>query len=164
MVVRKILLYDNPILRKKCKPVNAVSNEVKKLINDMANTMYANNGVGLAANQIGELLKVIVVDISEERNELLVFINPKITKKEGSQLGVEACLSVPKFEGEVDRSQKIWVKAKNIFFEDLEMETDGYLAVALQHEIDHLSGILYTDKVPKGKLKATEDHKSPKDI
>lgn len=159
MVARKILFYDNPILRKNCKPVKAVTKEIKKLIHDMADTMYVNNGVGLAANQIGELLRVIVIDISEERDELLVFINPKITKREGAQVGIEACLSVPKFEGEVKRSNKICIRAKNIFFEDLDMEAEGYLAVALQHEIDHLSGVLYTDKVEKGKLRAIDEAK-----
>ena len=157
MTVQSILIYDNPLLRKKSKSVTAITPEIRKLIKDMTETMYANKGAGLAAVQIGKLLRVIVIDTSEEKNSLIAVINPKIFKKFGERVGTEACLSVPYFEGEVTRYKKVIVKGKDSHFNDIQLEAEDYLAVAFQHEIDHLDGIIYTDKVAPGKLKSTHE-------
>ncbi|MEK6557512.1 MAG: peptide deformylase [Candidatus Margulisiibacteriota bacterium] len=153
MMPRKILLCGHPLLRKKSRPVKAVDNNIRKLVREMADTMYANKGAGLAAVQIGELKRMIVVDITEQKNQLMVFLNPKIIEKKGERIGIEACLSVPGFEGEVVRSDYVLVKARNLQFEEIIVEAEGYLAVALQHEIDHCDGILYVDKVREGHLR-----------
>ncbi|OGI08398.1 MAG: peptide deformylase [Candidatus Margulisbacteria bacterium GWF2_35_9] len=151
---RKIILNSNPILRKKCKAVNKIDPEIRKLIADMEDTMYENNGAGLAAIQVGVLKRVIVVDTSIDKNELLILINPKIIEKKGQIIWQEACLSVPGFEGTVKRYDYIKVKAKDKQFKDIIVEGEGYLAVALQHEIDHLDGILYIDRVEDDTLKS----------
>lgn len=153
MTPRKILTCGHPMLRKKSRPVKSVDNTIRKLAREMADTMYANKGAGLAAVQIGELKRIIVVDITEQKNQLIVLLNPRIIQKKGEKIGIEACLSVPGFEGEVLRSDSIAIKAKNLLFEDVTLEAEGYLAVALQHEIDHCDGVLYIDKVQEGHLR-----------
>jgi len=156
---RKILLFDNPLLRKKCKPVRSITSEIQKIVKDMAETMYENNGVGLAAIQIGELLRIILVDVSESRDQLIVLFNPQIIEHSEKVTGLEACLSVPKLEGKVTRYKKVVIKAKDYFFNDVEIEAEDYLARAFQHEIDHLDGKIYTDKVIKGTLQPVEKTK-----
>jgi peptide deformylase len=131
--------------------------EVRKLIDSMVETMYAHRGAGLAAVQIGELKRIIVVDVSEDKDQLYVLINPKIVRKSNEAIGPEACLSVPGLEGKVRRSQHVTVKAKDIQFQDIEIEAQGYFAVAIQHEIDHADGILYIDRVEAGTLKPVND-------
>lgn len=157
MVVRKILLNGNPLLRKVSKPIKTITPDIRKLVEDMIETMYLNQGAGLAAVQIGELKRLIVIDVSEKKDEPLVLINPKIVEKTKEEIGKEACLSVPGLEGKVSRFQQIIVKAKNIHFKDVEVEAEGYFAVALQHEVDHLEGILYIDRVETGTLKPSRD-------
>ncbi|MDD5455433.1 MAG: peptide deformylase [Candidatus Margulisbacteria bacterium] len=157
MSSKKILIYNNPLLRKKSKAVKNITPALKKLVHDMADTMYENNGAGLAAIQIGELTRIFILDISEKKDSLQVFINPRIVAKEGEIIGPEACLSVPKFEGEVRRGRKITLKAKDIHFEDITVEAENYLARVIQHELDHLDGVLYIDKVEQGSLKTVED-------
>lgn len=157
MSVKRIVVYNNPLLRKKCKPVKRMNPEIKQLIADMAETMYSSNGAGLAAIQIGDLHRVVVVDVSEKKDELQVFINPKITFKKGKIKGIEACLSVPNFEGEVIRDKCITLKAKDIHFNDIEIQAEDYLARALQHEIDHLDGVLYIDRAEKGSLRPVDE-------
>ena len=157
MSIRKIIVYNNPILRKKCKPIKRINKELKQLIIDMAETMYANQGAGLSAIQIGELKRIVVVDISENKDELMIFINPKITKRKGKVKGKEACLSVPNFEAEVIRDKYITVKAKDIHYQDIEIEAEDYLARALQHELDHLDGVLYIDKAEQGSLRQVDE-------
>lgn len=157
MVIRNILVNGNPLLRKVSKPVKSVTPEIRKLIDDMVDTMYANRGAGLAAVQIGELRRIIVVDISKGKDDLTVLINPKIIKKSKKKTGTEACLSVPGLEGKVSRAQIVKIKAKTLQFNDIEVEAEGYYAVAMQHEIDHLEGVLYIDRVEKGTLKPSSD-------
>jgi len=154
----------NPIIRKKSKAVNRITLEITKLIKDMVATMYDRNGVGLAAIQVGQPLRIFVFDISEDRDEPQAIINPKLIHKEGRQTGVEGCLSVPGLEGEVERYQKVVVKGKNIKFEDIEIEADEFLAVVLQHELDHLEGVLYIDKVNEGTLKPVDKKKKHEEV
>ncbi len=135
---------DNETLRKKSREVEKIDERILTLLDDMAETMYDANGVGLAAPQVGVLKKVVVVDIGDGLIEL---INPVITYKKGEQTGPEGCLSVPGKTGTVARPEKIKVRAKNRHGEEINIDAEGLLAVALCHEIDHLSGTLYIDNV-----------------
>jgi peptide deformylase len=148
MAIRRILSYPDPLLREPAKPVEVVDDSIRALIADMAETMYAAPGVGLAANQIGVLLRIFIIDIAEEDapSDLKVFINPEITKVEGVQLWQEGCLSFPGVSEEIKRAERVRVKALNEFGEPFEMEADGLMAVAIQHENDHLNGVLMIDK------------------
>jgi len=122
----------------------------------MLETMYAANGVGLAAVQVGVLKRIVVIDVSEEGNDPIILINPEIIDKSGSQTGEEGCLSVPGKSGVVTRASHVKVKAFNEKMEVFEIEGDELLARAFQHEVDHLDGILYTSKV-EGELKTSDD-------
>ena len=142
MALRPIRLLGDDVLRKKAKKVEKINTFIKNLLDDMADTMYKNNGVGLAGNQVGVLKRVIVVD---DGNGLLQLINPVITEKEGTQCGEEGCLSLPDIYGDVERAEKVKVKAQNIKGEYIEIEATGLLARIFQHEIDHLDGKLFVD-------------------
>ena len=143
MALRNIRVDDDPILRKNSRKVEAFDQRLEMLIDDMFDTMYDANGVGLAAVQVGVLKQVIVIDTGEE-DEKLVLINPEIIATEGEQTGGEGCLSIPGKNGIVTRPQKVTVRALdgNVF----EKTGEDLLARAFCHEIDHLSGVLYTDK------------------
>lgn len=140
-------------LRKVCRPVKNVSLRTKVLIGDMFDTMYEANGVGLAAPQVGVLRRLFVIDCGDEEGnpDPLVFINPEIITTEGSQTDFEGCLSVPGKSGEVERPNKVTVKAYNENMEPFELEAQGLLARCILHENDHLDGIVYVDKV-QGRL------------
>lgn len=144
MALRRITNYkkDN-ILRKKSKYVDKIDKRILQLLNDMAETMYKENGVGLAAPQVGILKRVIVVDIGEG---LIKLINPEIVEKEGEQQDAEGCLSIPGIIGEVKRPCRVKVKGINENGENIEIKATGFLARAFCHEIDHLEGILFIDK------------------
>lgn len=144
MALRNLRYEEDPILRKTAKPVKTVDAKICTLLDDMAETMHENGGVGLAAPQVGVLKRVIVVDIGEGLIEL---INPEILETEGTQQGSEGCLSIPGKSGVVERPLRTKVKALNREGEEFIVESEGYLSVALNHEIDHLNGILYIDKV-----------------
>lgn len=148
MSILKILKYGEPILREETKEVYKISAKIQKLIKDMINTMYAGNGVGLAAPQVGENYKIFVIDISQS-NEAnpIVFINPKIVKKSGAVNSYEGCLSFPDVYTDVRRYSDIIVKAKDKNGKDfgIEAKNGELLARAIQHEMDHLSGILFID-------------------
>lgn len=148
MAIRPILNYPDPLLREPAKPVEVVDDSIRALIADMAETMYDAPGVGLAANQIGVLLRIFIIDIAEEDapSELRVFINPEITKLEGVQLWQEGCLSFPGVSEEIKRAERVHVKALDEHGQPFELEADGLLAVAIQHENDHLNGVLMIDK------------------
>jgi peptide deformylase len=146
MALRKIRTKEDEVLRKKSKLVSKIDDRTKTLINDMLDTMYEANGVGLAAPQIGILKRVVVIDIGQGP---LVLINPEIVESKGSVEDLEGCLSIPGQQGNVIRPQLVKVKAQNEFGEEVEIKGEGLLARALCHEIDHLDGILYTDKVVK---------------
>ena len=142
MALRPVRLLGDDVLRKKAKKVERINTFIKNLLDDMADTMYKNRGVGLAGNQVGVLKRVIVVD---DGDGLLQLINPVIIEKEGTQCGEEGCLSFPDLYGNVERAEKVKVKAQNITGEHIEIEAEGFLARIFQHEIDHLDGKLFVD-------------------
>jgi peptide deformylase len=144
-MVLDILEYPDSRLRKVASPVAAVTAEIRKLVADMAETMYAAPGVGLAATQVNVHKRVLVIDVSEARNDLRVFINPEIVAAEGEVECEEGCLSVPGYYDKVIRAAQITVRAQNERGETFELSTDGMLAVCVQHEMDHLEGKLFVD-------------------
>ncbi|GGK14150.1 peptide deformylase [Caldalkalibacillus thermarum] len=144
MGVRAIVKYPDPVLREKAVEVKRIDERFHRLLDDMAETMYAAEGVGLAAPQVGISKRVFVVDVGDE-NGLLEFINPEIIVKEGEQIGPEGCLSIPGVNGEVRRAQKIKVRAIDRNGETFELEAEDLLARAIQHELDHLNGVLFID-------------------
>lgn len=148
MAIRPILSYPDPRLREPAKPVEEVNDEVRALIADMAETMYAAPGVGLAANQIGVDMRIFIIDIADEDSpsDLKVFINPEIVTVEGVQTWEEGCLSFPGVNEEIKRAQRVRVRALNEQGQPFELEAEGLMAVALQHENDHLNGVLMIDK------------------
>lgn len=142
--------YPNPILREKARPLNDIDEEIQHLIDRMAETMYAAPGIGLAANQVGELKRIIVYDVTprDEGRRLSVLINPEIVLSEGHIVYEEACLSVIDYSAEVARRSKIKVRGWDRDGKPVDIETeDNLLAICLQHEIDHLNGILYIDHI-----------------
>lgn len=144
MGIRLIVKDPDPVLREVAKEVTKFNPNLKKLLKDMAATMYDAEGVGLAAPQIGISKRVIVVDVGDE-NGLVEMVNPVIVEQEGEQLGPEGCLSIPNLNGEVRRADRIVVKGQNGDGEPITVNATGYFARAFQHEIDHLNGILFTD-------------------
>jgi len=147
MALLNILEYPDPRLRKVAAPVAAVTPEIKKLVRDMADTMYAAPGVGLAATQVDVHKRVIVMDISDAHDELRVFINPEIIAAEGEAECEEGCLSVPGYYDKVSRAAKVRVRALDAEGEPFELDAEGLLAVCIQHEIDHLSGKVFVDRL-----------------
>jgi peptide deformylase len=145
MAVLKVLHYPDDRLRTEAKPVTEVNNEIKQLINDMLDTMYDENGIGLAATQVDVHLRVVVIDLSEQHDEPLVFINPEIIEQDGSTSYEEGCLSVPQNYAAVERAATVKVKALNRHGEPFELIAEGLLAICLQHELDHLVGKLFID-------------------
>ena len=154
MALRRITLIGEPVLRKKAKKVKKLSPLIKQLIEDMVETMYDAPGVGLAAPQVGISKRIIVVDVGD--GTLYKLINPKIIHSEGSEVGIEACLSVPGKVGDVERYTGIVVKAMTPDEKFIKIEAEDFLARCLQHEIDHLDGILYVDKAENVR-EATEE-------
>jgi peptide deformylase len=148
-MIQTILTYPDPELKKKSLPVTIINESTRQLVTDMADTMYDAPGIGLAAPQIGVHQRVIVIDIagSEEPPALIAAINPVIIHAEGETFEEEGCLSVPKYAANVRRHAKVVVKGLNIDGEEMTWKADGLLAVAFQHEIDHLDGILFIDQI-----------------
>ncbi|MCR5203032.1 MAG: peptide deformylase [Lachnospiraceae bacterium] len=147
MALRAIRTYGDEILTMKSKPIKELKDRFKVLIDDMLDTMYDAGGVGLAAVQVGVLRRIVVIDISPEGDEPYVLINPEILETSGEQTGYEGCLSVPGKQGTVTRANYCKVKAFNRDMEEYIIEGEGLMARALQHEIDHLEGEVYVDKV-----------------
>ncbi len=135
---------DNEFLRKKCREVTVIDDRIKTLLDDMKDTMYEANGVGLAAPQVGILRRIVVIDVGDGLIEL---INPVIVYKKGEQINPEGCLSVPGRSGTVSRPEKVKVRALNREGKEIMIDGEGLLAIALCHEIDHLDGTLYIDKM-----------------
>ena len=144
MTVKQILPFGDPLLRKKAKPVAELNERTLKLLDDMAETMYTAKGAGLAAPQVGVLRRLVVMDCGDGLIEL---INPEIVEMEGEQTGPEACLSFPGYYGFVKRARRVKVQSLNRSGETVIMEGEGYLARCMQHEIDHLNGVLFVDHV-----------------
>jgi peptide deformylase len=145
MSVRAIRVLPDPVLRQKAKKVSKIDESVRQLIDDMIETMRSASGVGLAATQIGVPLKIAVIEIPAE--EVIVLVNPEIIKKEGERIIGEACLSVPGYQGQIKRSVRVKVKARDRQGRSIRIKGEELLAQALEHEIDHLNGILYIDRV-----------------
>jgi peptide deformylase len=145
MALLNILHFPDERLRTIAQPVEEVDDAVRKLIDDMFETMYAAPGIGLAATQVDVHQRIITIDISEEKNSPLCLINPEIIERDGVQTYDEGCLSVPGFYETVERSNKIKVRALDRNGESFELETEGLLAVCIQHEMDHLQGKLFVD-------------------
>lgn len=158
-MIRTILHYPDPRLREKGVHIDVVTDEVKKLVDDMAETMYAAPGVGLAATQIGEAVQIFVVDTAEEGapSDFRVFINPEILEREGDITWNEGCLSFPGVNEEIERAAKVRVRAQDRDGKTFELEAEGLLAVAIQHEYDHLQGVLMIDHM--GPLKKRMTHR-----
>ena len=145
MALRQILSFDHPVLRQKARKVARVDTSIVRLLDDLAETMYAAPGAGLAANQIGVPLRVCVVKGDENQHYGLV--NPVLVKGEGSQVGYEGCLSFPGWVGEVERYETVVVKGLNRKGKEVRIKSSGFTARAFQHEIDHLDGVLFTDRL-----------------
>jgi peptide deformylase len=148
-VQRQILTYPEPFLATKALPVGNVDGRIRELVRDMFETMYESKGIGLAAPQVGVGKRVIVVDISpvEEESKPLALVNPEIVGKQGQVEGMEGCLSVPGVEGSVCRYESVTVQGKNESGDPVTIEANGLLSRVLQHEIDHLDGILFIDRL-----------------
>lgn len=146
MALRNIRKYGDSILRKKSRKVDDINERIHVLLNDMEETLYEEDGVGLAAPQVGVLKRVIVVDVGQG---ILKLVNPEIIYSEGKAVDIEGCLSIPGNQGRVERPQKVKVKALNEKGEEVIIEGEDLLARALCHEIDHLNGILFIDKIIK---------------
>jgi len=146
MSLKEIIIYPDPVIKKKSESVEEVNEEIKQLIDDMTETMYASRGVGLAAVQIGILKRVIVVNVGEE---LVALVNPEILENEGESKMEEGCLCLPGVLIDVKRSEKVKVKGLNEKGEEVVVDAEGLLARAFQHEVDHLNGILIIDKVSR---------------
>lgn len=145
MSLLPILEYPDERLRLKARPVSGVTPEIKQLIDDMLETMYAAPGIGLAATQVNAPLRILVMDLSEAKDDPVVLINPELISKEGIEESEEGCLSVPGFYEKVTRAERIHLKALDRNGAPLEMVADGLLAVCIQHEMDHLEGKLFVD-------------------
>lgn len=145
MAILDILHYPDKRLRTVAKPVEKVDDSIKKLVDDMFETMYIAPGIGLAATQVNVHKQVIVIDISEEKNQPLCLINPRIIAEQGTETCDEGCLSVPDIYETVERSEKVTVKALDQHGDEFTLQADELLAVCIQHEIDHLKGKLFVD-------------------
>jgi peptide deformylase len=141
--------YPDPILKTKCEPVTTFDASLTTLVEDMIHTMYEEEGIGLAAPQIGNTTRVCVVDVSEDGQGVMEFINPEIVAKSGNTAIEEGCLSIPGYREFVDRKEKIKVKAQKRDGTPFEIEAEGILSICLQHEIDHLDGILFVDRLSR---------------
>ena len=145
MAILDVLTFPDPLLHRTAETVKIIDNKIKKLVDDMAETMYEAPGIGLAATQVGQLKRIMVIDISEEKNQLRVFINPEIIKKEGTAVNEEGCLSVPGFYDKVERAETVMVTALDREGQRFTINASGLLAVCIQHEVDHLDGHVFVE-------------------
>ncbi|WP_133471954.1 peptide deformylase [Paraglaciecola marina] len=145
MAILEVLRFPDERLRTVAKQVNTIDKEITTLVENMFDTMREENGIGLAASQVNVHKRVVVMDVSEEQNEPLVFINPEITHKEGKTISEEGCLSVPNNFAKVERAEKITVTALDKSGKQFSLNADGLLAICIQHELDHLMGKLFVD-------------------
>jgi len=153
MALRPVLLFPDPLLKRKSVPITEVTDEIRTLAADMLETMYDEPGIGLAAPQVGEAIRLIVVDTewTEEGAEAqpLVLLNPEIVEREGTITWNEGCLSVPDFQADVDRSARVKLRALDLDLKPVEIDAKELQAVCFQHEIDHLDGILFIDRISR---------------
>ena len=156
MALRLIRELGDPVLGKKAKTVKEMTPKLSQLIADMKETMYDSDGVGLAAPQVGMLKRIVVIDVSENQDQPIVFINPEIIEQDGEQTGWEGCLSVPGKSGQVTRPNHVIAKALDDNMQEFTVEGEGLLARAICHELDHLEGHMYVELV-EGKLYTNEE-------
>ena len=156
----RIRFIGDPVLRQKAKDVKKVTPEIRELIEAMYDIMYASDGIGLAAPQIGASIRLITYD---DEGEPRALINPKITKSEGEEAGVEGCLSVPRINGEVVRAEMVKVRGLDKDGKEKRIKANGFLARVFQHEIDHLDGVLFIDKAPPDTLFYIDDVEAERD-
>jgi len=149
MALLKILHFPDPRLQTVAKPVSTVDDALRQLAADMAETMYAAPGIGLAATQVDRHIRLVVIDISEEKNQLLTLINPEIVSQSGAKEGEEGCLSVPGIYDKVTRAEQVRIRALDLNGQSFEREAEGLLAVCIQHEIDHLEGRVFVDHLSR---------------
>ena len=168
MAILNVLHFPHPNLRKKAVPVEAIDPAVRTLVEDLKETMYTEGGIGLAATQVDVHKRIIVMDLTEAKNQPLVLINPEIISREGTEEMQEGCLSVPGFYETVERAEKIRCRYLDLEGENVELDADGLLAVCIQHEIDHLDGKLFIDylsplkrQLIKKKIKKQEKQLQP---
>ncbi len=158
MAILKIRTLGDPVLRTPTRPVSGVDPELEKLVEDMIDTMYASDGVGLAANQVGVSLRLAVFDLGyvggTREEEILVVINPELVAQEGSQTGEEGCLSLPGLVADLERPQAVTIRATDLEGEERELTGEGLLARAFCHEIEHLDGKLFIDNLAPGERNA----------
>jgi peptide deformylase len=160
MAILPIKTVPEPVLRRKSKRVSNIDGSIRKLAEDMIETMYAAPGVGLAAPQVGVPLRVIVIGMPEE--EAFVLVNPEVVRRNGERVVTESCLSVPGYFGEIKRSRRVTVKGKDLSGKELRVRGEELLAQALEHEIDHLNGVLYIDRLESSdKLYKVEPETTP---
>lgn len=151
MAVLEILKYPHPLLKKRCEKVDRIDREVKKLIRDMTETMYQANGIGLAACQVGVSRRVIVVDVGpiDPEKEFFAMVNPEVISEEGEIEHEEGCLSVPDCSEKLKRKEKVLVRGFSPAGKEIEISAEGILAIAIQHEIDHINGVLILDRISR---------------
>ena len=152
MALLPILRFPDPRLHTRAVPVAEVNDGIRKLVADMAETMYEAPGIGLAATQVDVHKRVVVIDVSEDKSGLMVFINPEIVERDGEQVCEEGCLSVPGIYEKVTRAEHVRVRALDADGKPFELEADGLLAVCIQHEIDHLDGKVFVEDLSQLKL------------
>ncbi len=164
---REIRIYPDEVLKKEAQRVEDFNSELRELVGDMFDTMYKKGGVGLAANQVGVLKRVFIVDLNSGKEgqgrEKLVFINPEIIHSEGEDVAQEGCLSLPGLWKKVKRAKRVVIKAQDLEGREFQMEAEGLLARALQHELDHLNGMVFIDRLsPLQRRLALEKYKKLK--
>ena len=154
-MARKLITYPDEILSRKAAPVECIDDSLHQLVKDMTRIMYENRGIGLAAPQVGEAVRLITVDISgpDKKEDLMVLINPEIVHSEGQCDSQEGCLSVVGYKSVVKRAEKVQVRAQDLKGREVLLEADDILATCIQHEIDHLDGVLFIDRISRLKRK-----------
>lgn len=150
MAILPIVQFPNPVLAMNCQPIQEINDQIRRLAADMGETMYKAPGVGLAAPQVGEPIRMVVLDVSEEKNSLMTLINPVITQRSQElETGEEGCLSLPGIWEKVSRSSEITVKYTDLEGQEQELHADGLLAICIQHELDHLDGTVFIDHLSR---------------
>lgn len=149
MALRNLLYFPDPRLRIKAKPILEITDEIRQLADDLLETMYEHNGVGLAATQIDVHKRIIAIDVSDSRDQPYIFINPEILEQHDKEMMQEGCLSFPNVFDAVERNKTVKIKALNIQGKSIEMEANALLAHCIQHEIEHLDGIVFSDHLSR---------------
>ena len=149
MAIRPVRIYGDPVLRQRALPVETFDDTLRGLAEDMRETMRAYRGVGLAANQVGVLQRLLVIDVplDDERHAALTLVNPELAERKGSTVDEEGCLSIPGLFDDVRRAERLHVRARDLDGQLLEFDAEDYLARVIQHEVDHLDGVLFVDRL-----------------